>query len=195
MIRDQYGITPTHEIERLPVEYHLAGRVFPIAPPTMRQANAWLLQLERSAQAAEIKSIIAGIQEVHTLKSGGSEDAANRKLLSLAEVMRECGGEMLDLAYDFMGLDKENRVFIERNTDEAETIRLFLICYFLGNRLRTPAVQIAAAVSESPSDSAANDKSDGETKSGPPRQNSTSRSSKSARHSTPSRSKTPTPPT
>lgn len=192
-LREQVGITPTHEIERLPVEFEIAGRLLSIEPPTMRRANAWLMKLDRSPYSEMIKDLINKTQEVSTLKTDGNERAAEKIIVEMALLMRECGGEMLDLAYDLAGWSPEDRAFVEANTNEAETIRLFLVAFFLGNRSRTPARLIAAAVSASPSDSAANDKPSGETTK-QRRRTSTTTSSTSAHRSTRGPSKSNTPP-
>jgi hypothetical protein len=174
-IRDEFGISPTHDVERLPVKFRLAGRTFEIHPPNVRRANAWLVELQDNPKGALIQNIIKDIQDASKLRADGSEDASTALIEEAGRGAQRAMGEMMDLCYSLAGWAEgsDERAFIEEHAGEAEILQLFMGCYLLGNRLRTQAQMIAAAVSESPKSSAASVKPNGEAKTKRPSRKST----------------------
>jgi len=180
-IREEHGITPTHDIERLPVDFYISGRVLQIKPLNVVKNSEWMASLAKSPAAVAVAMLIECTKEAHKLKQDGNAEKAAEKIGQTGAVVQEHLPAMLHLAVDYTGWDAETRDHIIEHATEEEVMRLFMTVYFLGNRLRTTAIHFAALASASPTDSAASNNPDGATKTKRPSRTSTTSCSKSAR--------------
>lgn len=130
-LAEHYGITATHELDRLPVLLVVAGRILEFPAPTVRAAMHWAHAWTRTGAFRALETLVKSLAEAHRLRAAGNHEGAERAAADADSVTCNLIGEMIDLTCSLAGWDADTRRLIEVYADRADVMHMFMIGYLL----------------------------------------------------------------